>query len=127
LHVEREPGDHAERAHPDHHPGETLILARHLDQVTLAGDQLQAGDGGGEVAILVARAVRRRGDGPGDRDVGQRGHVVQRPTRLFEHKGNVAIAHAATHGHGPRVWIDRDQRLDPLQRDQLGRVGDAVE
>ena len=51
-HVECELRDHPKPAEPDHRALELLAVGR---------DQPQRGDGGGQVAIAVTRAVRGRG------------------------------------------------------------------
>ena len=62
LGVERHPGHRAERAEPDDHPVEVRVAAGGGDDLAVGGHHLERGDGGGEVAVAVARAVRRRGD-----------------------------------------------------------------
>ena len=77
LHVQGEAGDGAERAEPDHHAVEVGVAPGELQQLPAGGHQLHRRDRGREVPVPDAGAVRRRRHGTGDRDVRQRGEVVQ--------------------------------------------------
>src|ERR1019366_5148466 len=86
LDIERDPGDHAESAKPDHGSLEDLAVGftRQFHHVACRRDDFNAGDGGGEVAVLLARAVRGGAARSGDGDVGERSQVVQRKTLAVE-------------------------------------------
>jgi hypothetical protein len=69
--VQGDAGDHPERPQPDDQPVEVGIAPGGGQGLAGGGDQLQAGDRGGQAAVGVARAVGAGGHGARDRDVGQ--------------------------------------------------------
>src|SRR5215216_6813745 len=72
LHVQGDPGDRTERAKPDHEAVEVWLASGRHDDLTSGRHELKARDRGREVAVRVARAVRRRRYGACNRDVGKR-------------------------------------------------------
>ena len=70
LHVKGDPRDHAECPQPDHHAIEVRIAPRHPHDLATGCDQLQPGNGGGQVAMPHARTVRSGRNRAGNRDVG---------------------------------------------------------
>ena len=91
LHGEREVGDDAECAERDDRAGKALGVAFAGERVDLAigADELERGDGGREISVVHARAVGGRGAGSGDRNVRQRGEVVQGEAGAVELQGEV--------------------------------------
>ncbi len=127
LDVQGHPGHGAERAQPDDQAVEVRVAPCGRDHLARGGDQLQAGDGGGQVAVGVPGAVGGGGHRPRDRDVGQRGQVGQGQALGLEHLGQLPVAQAAGQGHRARGVVDDHVGRQPVQGEQLGRVGDVVE
>src|SRR4029077_5815378 len=75
LDVERDRSDHAESAEADNRAveGVAILRARELHRVARRGDELQAGDGGGEIAVFLTRAVSAGAARAGYGNVRQRG------------------------------------------------------
>src|SRR4051794_3661348 len=125
LDVQRDPRDRALRAEPDHHAVEVRVAAPRADELAVRRDELERRDRRGQVAVAVARAVRRRRHRPGHRDVRQRGQVVQRQPVAVQRLGQVPVAHAA--GAPDRAAVDFDRRRQRVERDELVGVRDVVE
>ncbi len=73
---------------------EVRIAASDLLELAIGGDVLEAGDRRREAAVAIARAVGAGGDRAGDRDVGERGEVVQCPAGVVEPPDHLAVPHA---------------------------------
>src|SRR5436309_4585466 len=61
-----------------------VLFARELQHLAIRGHDFQGGNRRSEVCILYARPVGCRGAGAGDRNMRQRGEVVQRKAMLME-------------------------------------------
>jgi hypothetical protein len=95
LDVEGDAGDRAERAQPHDQAVEVGVAPRGDQRLAAGGDQLQAGDRGGQVAVAVAGAVGGGGHRAPDRDVGQRGQVGQGHPLGRQRLGQLAVERTA--------------------------------
>ena len=85
-----------------------IFFAGEVDEVAVGGDDLHGGDGGGEVAVVVAGAVGGGGAGSGDGDVRQRGEVVHgEALRVDATERELAVGDAAADGDGAGLVVDR--------------------
>ena len=125
-------GDDAERAQADPGGGEELamLLGRAVQQLAVAGHQLQAAHLGGQTADPATRAVGAGRDRAGDGlavDVAEAGH---RQAELPERGGQVAKHRPGGNGDQPgvRVGLDDSGQLRQVQHHAPGRrdVGEAV-
>src|ERR1039458_6066887 len=130
LDIERDPGDHTESAETDHGAPEDLAvgLARQFHHFACRGDDFEGGDRSGEVAVLLARAVRGGAAGSGDGDVGKRSQVVQRKTLAVEVRAELAVRDARIASPRAGDWVERHHLMHRFQRQQVvTAVRDGVE
>jgi hypothetical protein len=64
LDIELDADDGAERAERHDMALEVRVAAADAAQLAVGGDELEAGDGGGEIAVAIARAVGGGGSSP---------------------------------------------------------------
>ncbi len=120
LDVEREAGDDAERAEADDETVEVRVAARGGDDLAARRDHLQGGDRRREVAVRVPRPVGGGRDRAGDRDVRERGKVVQRHPVGVEGGGQLAVGDARAEGDGA-ARVEDDVGRERGERHQVGR------
>ena len=93
----------------------------------VSGDELEGGDGGGEVAVFAAGAVGGGGAGSDDGDVRERGEVVDGKAAGVDDGGEFAVGYACSDGDGVGFVVDVDG-VELFEKDLVGgAVGDAVE
>ena len=98
-----------------------------MDDLAVGGDDLHAGDSGGEVAVLYSGAVGCGGAGSDGGDVWQGSEVVKGESLFIDIRREDAIADACADGDGLCVGVD-DHRIESGEGDLgCGRVGDGVE
>jgi hypothetical protein len=122
LDVQGDAREHAEAAEVHDHAVEVGVATPHLHDVAGGGHELQRAYGGREVA--GAGAVGAGGDRPRDRDVRERGEVVQRGAAV-QVLGELAVGEAGVEAHA--VAVDDDVGRHAVQRDVLVRVGQVIE
>ena len=126
LDVQLEAHDRAERAERDDVALEVLLTAADGDELAAGGHELQRGDGRGEVAVAVARAVRGGRDGARDRDVRQRGEVGERHALAGQLGRQRAVADAARHGDDAAPVVDADLRRERVEQHSSSESAIAV-
>src|ERR1700741_4813908 len=79
LNVESDFGDDTEspEAYDGAAKGFSVALAGKSDYIARSGHEFESRNRGRKVAIFLAGTMRRRGAGSGDRNVRQRGQIVQ--------------------------------------------------
>ena len=130
LDVERNFGDDAERAEADDSTVENIAVfgAREFDDIAICGDQFQRRDGAGEVAVLLAGAVRAGAARARDGDVRQGSEIVQREAFGVEDGREFAVGDAGIDGDRARGGVDRHGFVERAHREQrVMAVGDSVE
>jgi hypothetical protein len=95
LELQRDPYDRPDGTEADDDTREVGICARHGQEVTVSGDDLELGNRGREVPVAVAGAVGRRGDRARHRDVRQRRQVREREAAATEDSGELPVAGCA--------------------------------
>ena len=85
-----------------------------MDEVAVGGDEFDGGGGGREVAIVQAGAVRGGGDGSRDRDVRERGEIVEGEAARIDDGGEVAVTNAGADGDRAAggVKVDGVERVE---------------
>ena len=137
LDAEAKAGDEAECAEVDDGAEEGVLVGWEAgvtgEGVELAGvragggDDLDGGDGGGEIAIPDARPVGGGGGAAGDGDVRQRGEIVEGKALGVEPRGEVAVGDAGADGDGGGGAVEGDGS-EVREGDLVAvGVGDAVE
>ena len=129
LDVEGDAGDDAEGSEMDDGAEELVAVFGAGEGVELAvgGDDLDGGDGGGEVAVVDAGAVGSGGGGSDDGDVGERGEVVDGVAAGVDVGGELAVGDAGADGDGAGLGVEVDG-VELLEGDlRGGAVGDGVE
>ena len=126
--LQQQAGHDAEGAEVDRGAAEGLVPAGQLKQVTVRGDQGQAGHGRGQVLVRGARPVGGGRAGAGHRDVRQRGQITQREAQPVQPPGDLGVAQPRGHPGQGRGRVDRDFRRQSRQGDLgAGRIGHVVE
>ena len=93
----------------------------------VVGDDLEGGNGGGEVSVGGAGAVGGGGAGSDDGDVGQGGEVVEGKAAGIDVGSELAVGDSGADGDGFGVGVKGDG-VEGFERDLvLGAVGDGVE
>ncbi len=127
-HLEGQLGDDPERPEGDHRAREVAVRAVEVRHLAVRPDPVEGGDRGGEDPVAVARAVRPGRRGPTDRDVRQRGHVLQGQPLRVERQGELRVGHARRHRDGAALAVDVQPTGHFLHVDEnAGGVGDRVE
>ena len=120
--------DDAECTETDHGAVEVGIAAPEGDGVARGGDELERGDGGGEVLVLVARAMGGGADRADDRDVRQRSEIGEGKAVGIEAGREFPVGHAAIDGDGAVCPVQAVETFEALERnDGVVAVGDPVE
>src|ERR687890_1108797 len=127
LHVQGDPGDRTESAKPDHEAVEIGLASGDLDDLTAGRHKLEASDRGREIAVRLARAVRRRRHGARNRDVGKRSEVVQCHTFFVQRVYQLAVLQSRVEGDRISCMVNDYVHGHGLKRYELRRVGDVVE
>ncbi len=127
LDVEGHARDRPQRAQADDHPGEVGLSSHDVDERAVRRDELQPGDGRGEVAEAVARAVRAGGDRAADRDVRQRRHRGKGELRRSQGIGKLGVRQSRGDRDRAGGVVDGDLGREPVERQQLVGVADVGE
>jgi len=129
LDVEGDVGDDAEGAEVDDGSAEDVGVGGAGEGVegAVGGDELDGGDGGGEVFVVAAGAVGGGGAGSDDGDVGEGGEVVDGETAGVDDGGELAVGDSGADGDGVGGGVEGD--VGEVFEGDLGSgaVGDAVE
>ena len=77
LDIQGQMGHDAKSTERDHRATKVLSIeiSSQFEEVPVRKDQLHCGDRGGENTLSIARTVGASCAGPGDRDLGDRGHI----------------------------------------------------
>ena len=129
LDIEGEPGHDTEGAEVDDRAPESVAVgeARQGDEVAIALDELDRGDGDREVAERSG-AVRGGGAGARNRDMRQRCQIVERVALLVEIGPELAVADAALDRHLAVGGVEEQDAIEAFERNMgAGRIGDVVE
>ena len=115
------------RAEPDDESIEAGVVTAGGDHVAARGDELQPADLGRQVAVRVARPVRRRGDRAADGDVRQRGQVAQRDALARQRRRERPVRDRGAERDGAGPVVHDHDRGEPLERHELRGVRDVAE
>ncbi len=129
LDVEGDGGDDAECAEVDDGSTEVfgVLLGGDGEEFAVGGDELEGGDGGGEIAVGGAGAVGTGGAGSDDGDVGERGEIVEGIAVGVEPRGELSVGDSGADGDGAVGGVD-GHGVEGFEGDLVvGAVGDAVE
>ena len=127
LDVERQASHHAERAEADHQAVEIGVAAGRGDDLAGRRDHLQGRDRRREVAARVPGSVGGGRNRARDRDVRERGHVVQGHPLAAQRTGQLAVGDAPAERDGGGRPVDDDVGGERGELHQLLGVGDVVE
>jgi hypothetical protein len=110
--IERHPRDDAERTERHNRSVESGIAAMDRHYIAGRANDVERGDRGREIAEPVARAVGAGRDRAGDRDVRQRGHVMQRPTHPLQVGGQHTVVCRAPDRDATALRVDQNVWID---------------
>ena len=122
--------DDAQGSQSHHHALEAVVPFARREDAAVSGDHFQARHSGGQIAVGITRAMRRRRYRPGDRDMGEGSQVMQRkalPVK-FSGQGSVPRPAADRNGHVQRVHGNafdhavEDRQRSPGVRDVVERM-----
>src|SRR6185437_13397013 len=107
--IESGSGDNAQASEGDSSAEDlvAIFFAGDVDNVAVGGNDLHRRDSGGEVAVFVTGAVCGGGTGSGDRDMRQRGEVVDSEALRVEIRSELPVGDAAADRDGASLGIDR--------------------